>query len=366
MFRKSLIHGIALLFGLAVCWSCIPQDQPRGTGSVSLVLKTSHTVSATRATEPGLGTAADGGQIANNATYGTPDLMVFIVNSDEPPTVSARYYPGCDPGDPDKGAIKAHYTATADTLTFSSLTEGDYTVYAFANTEGLSLSAAFDPATVSSQATLDGLLFEALTSPDTIILSNSRMPLAATTSLHVYEGANGMATLEMQRCLSRISVELINQTQEVLTMPNQLGGEDGLSVVLKHMNPNQGYVFAHDPDIPSGAYTPGPCGDVEFTCAPTIPATGNPGDTLRLTRLVFPSDTLRCGAYTCDVDFYLGTTLYSYHDLHIVDNRARLLAVLARNTHLHIEIRISRYKRVSFNFSVEDWDDSKIENITFN
>ena len=361
MMKRGLLYGIALLLALAACWSCDPQDGPVGKGGVSLVFRTSRVSSATRATEPGLGTAADGGQIATYGALGTPDLMVFIVNSDEPPAISARYYPGCDPEVTTNGAMKAHFTATADTVTFANLDEGDYTVYAVANTEGLSLSAAFNPATVSTQAALDGLLFEALTTPDTIALSNSRMPLAATAPLHVYAGHNGMATLEMRRCLAKISVELINQTEGSLTMPDQLGGEHGLTVNLKHLNPNQGYVFAHSPDVPSGAYTPGPCGDVLYECAPTIAS----GDTLRLTRLVFPGDTLRCGAYTCDVDFFLGTTAYSYHDLQILDNRARSLAVLNRNTHLHIEIRISRYKHVSFNFNVEDWDTSKVEYITF-
>ena len=365
MGKRGLIHGIALLLALAACWSCVPQDGPAGTGSVSLVLQTAHSISATRATEPGLGTAADGGQIATIGTPETPDIMVFIVNSDEPPTISARYYPGCDPELATNGAMRAHFTAQADTVTFANLTEGDYTVYAFANTSGLSLSDSFDPATVSTQSVLEGLLFAALTSPDTIALSNSRMPLAATAPLHVYPGRNGMAALEMRRALARITIELINQTTEALTMPNQAGGDDGLSVVLKHLNPNQGYVFPHDPDVPSGAYTPGPCGDVEFACAPTIAAMGNAGDTLKLTRLVFPSDTLNCGAYSCNVKFYLGTTAYTYNDLPILDNRARELAVLNRNTHLHIRIRISRFTHVSFNFSVEDWDDSKVETITF-
>lgn len=365
MIRRSLIHGVIWLLALAVCWSCDPQVGPTGKGSVSLALKTSHTASATRATEPGDGTAADGGQIANDATYGTPDVMIFIVDESDPPAVAARYYPGCDPAVTTNGSLRAHYTATADTVTFANLDEGDYTVYAYANTAGLALSAALDPATIATQEALEGLLFAALTVPDTIALSNSRLPLAATAPLHVYSGHNGMVNLDLKRCLAKVSVELINQTGASLTLPNQMTGETidapGLSVTLKHMNPNQGYVFAHTDDIPSGAYTPGPCGDIVYECGPTIPA----GDTLKLTRLVFPSDTVHCGGFTCDIDFYLGSDEFEYHDLPILNNRAQPLAVLARNTYLHIEVRISKKKQVSFNFSVSDWNTSKTETITF-
>ena len=365
MIKRSLTHGMMWLLLLAVCWSCVPQDSPVGKGGVSLVLKTPFAASATRATEPGDGTAADGGQIANDATYGTPDLMVFIVDDSEPPAIVARYYPGCDPDAPTNGALRTHYTATADTVTFANLDEGDYTVYAYANTSGLALSAVLNPATVANQAALDGLLFAALAGEDTIALSNSRMPLATAASLHVHSGHNGMVDLDMLRCLAKVSVEMINQTGEALTLPNQMSGEvllaPGLNVTLKHMNPNQGYVFAHTNDIPAGAYTPGPCRDIVYECAPTIAA----GDTLKLTRLVFPCDTVHCGAFTCDVDLYLGSEGHEYHDMPIIDNRARPIAVLARNTHLHIEIRISKKKHVSFNFSVSDWNTSKTETITF-
>ena len=349
MKKESLIRHIAILLALAVCCSCIPQEQPSGTGGVSLVFEAS---SFTRAVTPGDGTAANGGGIARTtADPDKPDLWVFLV-SDDDDEIKARY-PGSGMTD---GQLHAGFSALRDTVSFQGLADGPYTVYAFANTEGLALTGSPDLGTVSDRDDLDDLLFAALgTTPgtDTISLLANRLPLAATAPLTVTENNNGSTTVEMVRCLAKITVEMINQTTETLSMPEHLG-DPGLSITLHKMNPNQGYVFEHTPDIPLAAYDPGPSGDVEYVCNTTIAA----GDTLKMVRYVFPSDTLRCGPFTTDVSFYLAgdDETYSYTDLPIIDYRARHLAQLARNTHLHLEIRVSRKKRVSFNFRVEEWN----------
>ena len=357
MRKGSLIRLLASIFALAVCCSCIPQEQQAGTGDVSLVFQTG---AFTRAETPGDGTAADGGGIARTtADPDKPDLWVFLV-SDDDDEIKARY-PGAGLTD---GHLHAGFTTLRDTVSFEGITAGEYTVYAFANTEGLALSGTPDLSTIADRDDLEELLFAALgTTPgtDTVRLLASRLPLAATAPLTVTENKNGSATVEMVRCLAKITVEMINQTTEILSMPEHLSSP-GLSVTLHKMNPNQGYVFPNDPDIPVGAYDPGPSGDVVFSCSENI----NPGDTLRLVRYVFPSDTLHCGNFSTDVSFYLESDdeTYSYLDLPIIDYRARPIAKLARNTHLHLEIRISRKKQVSFNFLVEDWN-AVSSNVTF-
>lgn len=347
MRKGSLIGLLAMLFALAVCCSCSPQEQQAGTGGVSLVFRTG---AFTRAETPGDGTAADGGGIARTtADPDKPDLWVFLV-SDDDDDIKARY-PGSAMTD---GHLHAGFTSLRDTVSFQGIAAGPYTVYAFANTEALALEGTPDLSTIADRDDLDALLFAALASgTDTVKLLSSRLPLAATAPLTVTENQNGSATVEMIRCLAKITVEMINQTTETLSMPEH-SSTPGLSVTLHKMNPNQGYVFPNDPDIPTGAYDPGPSGNVVFSCSESI----DPGDTLKLVRYVFPSDTLRCGPFTTDVSFYLEADdeTYSYSDLPIIDYRARHIAQLARNTHLHLEIRISRKKRVSFNFRVEDWN----------
>lgn len=353
MTKRNLIRNLAILFALLLCCSCIPQEQPEGTGDVSLVFSTA---SITRAETPGDGTPADGGGIATTGTPETPDLYIYLVNSAEPPTVSAIYYPGCDPLVATNGKMRTGFKAARDTVTFSNIPAGAYTVYAFANTEGLALDGTPDLTAITTKAELDALLFaELAVDPDTIALSNSRLPLAATAPLTVTENHNGAANVELLRCLAKVSVELINQTGGTLSLAD-LADAPGLDVKLAHMNPRKGYVFAHDPDVPSASYD-----SVGFTCSSVSIANS---DTLKLTRLVFPSDTLTCGGYTCKVSFCEGVKEYSYEDLPILDNRARPLTILPRNTHLRIQIRIGRSKLVSFNFLLEDWA-AKTETLTF-
>lgn len=349
MTKRSLIRNLAILFALLLCCSCIPQEQPEGTGDVSLVFSTA---SMTRAKTPGDGTPADGGGIARRTDDATlPDLRIFLVNNSTE-AVTARY-PGVAATD---GQLHTGFTSSRDTVSFQGIAAGDYTVYAFANTEGLSMAGTPDLSAISTKTALDALLFAALASnPDTIALSNSRLPLAATEPLTVTENHNGTANVELLRCLAKVSVELINQTGGTLSLAD-LVDAPGLDVKLAHMNPSQGYVFAHDPDVPAASYD-----SVGFTCSSVSIANS---DTLKLTRLVFPSDTLTCGGYTCKVSFCEGSQEYSYEDLPILDNRARPLTVLPRNTHLRIQIRIGRSKLVSFNFLLEDWA-AKTETLTF-
>lgn len=357
MKNRSCIKGFATLLLLALCCSCIPQEGPQGTGDVSLVFSAA---SLTRAEVPGDGTAADGGGIARRTDDATlPDLWIFLVNNSTE-AVAARY-PGAAATD---GELHPDFTALRDTVSFQGLEAGEYTVYAFANTEDLALAGSPDLSTLTTKTALDGLLFAALAGDAAISLGNSRLPLAATAPLTVTANHNGTANVELLRCLAKITVELINQTEETLSMPEN-SGDPGLSLTLHNINPNQGYVFAHDPDIPSGAYTPGTpptSRSLAITENPSIVAK----DTLKLTRFVFPSDTLRCGAYTVDVSFYLAAddATYSYAGLPILDYRARNLTFLKRNQHLRLQIRISRERRVSFNFRVEEWDE-KTEYITF-
>lgn len=357
MTKRSCIRRFATLLALVFCCSCIPQEQPGGEGSVSLVFSSA---SLTRAVTPGNGTASDGGGIARRSDDADkPDLWVFLVNNDTE-TIAARY-PGSALTD---GTLSTGFTALRDTVTFQGVAAGEYTVYAFANTEGLALADSPNLATLTTKTALDGLLFAVLTGDDEISLGNSRLPLAATAPLSITENHNGTANVELLRCLAKITVELINQTEETLSMPDH-AGNPGLSVTLHNVNPNQGYVFAHDPDIPSGAYTAGPpksCRNLVFEDHPSIASK----DTLKISKYVFPCDTTHCGAFTADVAFYLSAddATYSYDGLQILNYRAKPIPALTRNQHLHLQIRISRERRVSFNFRVLDWDD-KTEYITF-
>lgn len=346
---------MAILLMLAGYWSCIPQDGPAGRGNVSMVFQTTP---ETRTVTPGTEAAAEGGAIARRTTNADePDLWIFIV-SDDDHELKARY-PGMSLAT--DGTLKEHFTERADTVVFHSMEAGAYTVYAIANTEGLGYTTALNSIpTAAADDALETLCFTLLSGTDTVALGpvgSKRLPLAAKAPLEVTNGNNGVVHLEMLRCLSKISVEFVNQTSGALDLRNG----DQLSITLHNMNPNQGFVFPHDPDIPSGAYD---SRDLTFSAASNI----TQGDTLRLSKLVFPCDVEHCGAFTCDVSFTetidAAQQNHSYSNLPILDNRAREIQQLARNQHLHIVIRVSRSKWVSFNFEVSDWD-SKTETVDF-
>ena len=350
MTTRRLIRlsaALALLAGAG----CTRIEQP--VGQVTLSFATG--IPGTRAGEDDLATRiADGRAIAIDA--GAPDLVVLIANAGG--TVVARY-PDVDPDDTELDFDPSDPTRASITFRQSSLTEGSYTVYAFANTQGLwAFTDGTDSYTAASltgigtQAVLDALYFTPMTfDPANDVYPNptvqsARLPLTAKGRLSVSARGNGEVSLDLLRCVAQVDTEFRNDYVADLSLSN-------LAVTFHHLNPATGYVLPHTPDFPAGAQD----GNlIQTRNSITIPTR----ESGHLTSLAFPSEAPE-GKYTCDVTFDFdadqdGTPeTYTYTDLEVQDNRAVRITSLSRNQSLHILIRISRGQTVSFNFSLEDW-----------
>ena len=350
MTTRRLIRlsaALALLAGAG----CTRIEQP--VGQVTLSFATG--IPGTRAGEDDLATRiADGRAIAIDA--GAPDLVVLIANAGG--TVVARY-PDVDPDDTELDFDPSDPTRASITFRQSSLTEGSYTVYAFANTQGLwAFTDGTDSYTAASltgigtQAVLDALYFTPMTfDPANDVYPNptvqgARLPLTAKGRLSVSARGNGEVSLDLLRCVAQVDTEFRNDYVTDLSLSN-------LAVTFHHLNPATGYVLPHTPDFPAGAQD----GNlIQTRNSITIPTR----ESGHLTSLAFPSEAPE-GKYTCDVTFDFdadqdGTPeTYTYTDLEVQDNRAVRITSLSRNQSLHILIRISRGQTVSFNFSLEDW-----------
>lgn len=350
MTTRRLIRlsaALALLAGAG----CTRIEHP--VGQVTLSFATG--IPGTRAGEDDLATRiADGRAIAIDA--GAPDLVVLIANAGG--TVVARY-PDVDPDDTELDFDPSDPTRASITFRQSSLTEGSYTVYTFANTHGLwAFTDGTDSYTAASltgigtQAILDALYFTPMTfDPANDVYPNpalqgARLPLTAKGRLSVSARGNGEVSLDLLRCVAQVDTEFRNDYVTDLSLSN-------LAVTFHHLNPATGYVLPHTPDFPAGAQD----GNlIQTRNSITIPTR----ESGHLTSLAFPSEAPE-GKYTCDVTFDFdadqdGTPeTYTYTDLEVQDNRAVRITSLSRNQSLHILIRISRGQTVSFNFSLEDW-----------
>ena len=347
---------IALLAALAlsVCAACTRADRPAGT--VTLSFSTGAPV-----TRAGEDPVADGSAIAVDA--GAPDLVVLI--ADAAGNVVATY-PSADPTQTELSFSASDPTRASVAFRQSALVAGSYTVYAFANTKGLWAmtdgTVDYTAATlvdISSKATLDALHFTPGTFDNQ--LRQSRLPLSATGRLSVSENLNGEITLELLRCVARVSVDFRNDYGDDLSL-------EDFAATFYHLNPDTGFVIPQTPDLPDFATD----GDLPQSAASfAIPA----GETRNLSAFVFPSQAPDGASYSCDIAFSLdkngnGTIepangeTFTYTELEIHDNRARGIKSLARNQSLHILIRISKGQTVSFNFSVADWT-ARTETVLF-
>jgi len=317
-------------------------------------------------TKAGDGVVSDGGGIYIDTTDPSnpvPDLVILVVNNASGNVVG--WYP--DPA-PDSGVdskLEADPDETAMSVTFTGLDSGPHTVYAFANTGGYwgMVGQAGDAKTyllsLTSQSAIDALRFSDLfadlagsTCPNDDGNPPTRLPLSAKGTVNVSTEHTGEVSLEMIRCVAKVTAEFINNTGEALTLYDY-------SSTIAGICPNSGYVIAGNPDYPAGTLA----GNIVGTEASlSIPLDG----TITKTWYVFPST----GPYTCDIAFTLFKGLaneytYTYTDLPVHDDHAVSIPSLPRNRHLHIVTRISKGTTVSFNFEVVGWEATKEEQVLF-
>lgn len=351
----SILLAVLALFSGASCTI----DEPGNEGCITLTLS-----SASLETKAGNGDVADGGGFAVNES-GEPDVVVAIVDKNDN---IVAWYPenygnyGAATITYSSSCSTAHTASTPtteSTLLFTGPQKGTYTVYAVANTAGL--SAVGSPA-LSSPTTgteLQALVLSVASGTPTFATA---MPLSATGTLTVTGESNpaGQIDLSLKRVVARVSLIFKNLTGESLDL-------HACSITLKKMNPSRGYLFA-----PATDYVSGYDRDLVFN-----------GDITELTdtktldpQLAFPSTAPQQNLghrYLCDISFRIAkagktynsgdpTTYesHSFEDLPVHDHRSADILALSRNQDLKIETTISKksndQKDISFNFVVAGWE----------
>ena len=360
---------VLLVFG-----SCNRTEKP--TGTVTLTFTTGDVV--TRATTPGDGDPEDGGGIiyvdadSNPATPDTPDLVILIENNSTHAIV--KRYPA------DGQASFAEDTKQKYLqVKFTDVDPGEYTVYAIANTGNGSVWFTSDPgfSTISAED-LNALTFSPLAGDATPTVTD-RMPLSAKGPLTVRSSGNGSVSLELLRCVAKVTVKFKNVTGHPLYLKN-------LNFYISDMNPKWGYVIPpSEKDYPTEAtdFRGLEIGPV-YTDASGTEIAASATEELTGPYYVFPSQA-QGGIYYCSASFDWKIVKVGDEDweptpytngyyldpsdpemgLRVFDEDFEDVPALLRNQHLTVEIRIGEGSNVSFNFMVGDWV-KKTESIEFN
>ncbi len=338
MRQRHFIFLFLLLLGAV---SCV-EKEVAADGAFTLSLHTG--APRTRAVTPGDGNVADGGGIFIDA-QDRPDLVVLVANASG--SIVQRY-----PGD---GAVLQTVPAPAPEnveVSFTSLEAGNYTVYAFANTQGLwPMSGTLEALSTAAQASQ--LQFAPMEADVAPVCLQGRLPLSAMGTVQVFSKKNGSVSLEMLRCVAKVSLSFVNHTGATLKL-------DEFSFSLSELCPSCGYVLPHVlPDVP---------GNASYGHLVKSATSGHSladKDSTVFDFLVFPGVS-PSGHYLMDVGFRANgaTALSSFSGLPVHDDHGVDIPSLDRNQHLKIETRISRGLHVSFNFKVAGWD-SLTEQVLF-
>ena len=347
MKNKVLI----LLLSLLGVVSCHREEAP-ASGSLRIVFETEAFQTKSGVIDP----VEDGSAIY--VSEGVPDLVILIANNSTGNIVAT--YPDGPDGPMINGALEGTPTSTKSSVSFSGLTGNlTYTVYAFANTQGLwtiksGESTVSSLLTLTTQTQVEALQFEPIPADKDacgcLAIKNGRMPLSAQGETTLTALGNGEISLALKRCVAKVTAVFENQYGENLTLTS-------FSNTFYHMNPGTSYVVPHANDFPVEQED---ANDGNITATQASLSIADNG-TYSTSWYVFPS----IGPYTCDVIFTMDALEHRYINLPVHDDHARDITQLARNQHLTITTRIGKGKQVSFNFEVQDWGE-KTERVTFN
>jgi hypothetical protein len=314
-----------------------------------------------------------GGWFEWGGAYTAPDIVILIADNNP----SSQTYGQIVLNYPGTGTIKEK-TATEAVISFdfSSKPAGDYTVYAFGNTDGL-WPMTYDPSdgsislsgsqltTLTTAAQVEALRFVAQTRNtqgweeaghendfDDGVKLNNHLPVSAKAPLTVSSGKNGDAYLELLRCVAKVTAIIQNNTGEAMDLYNY-------KHTVHNINPNTGYVIPHDDDFVGepGNLLANPCakyGQPDMTIPISVEGSK------AYDWYVFPAE----GPFSICITFTLfknnngGTEkTYTYTGLPVTNWKAENIPALGRNQHLTVTTRISKGLTVSFNFQVARWED---------
>lgn len=368
MMKRVFILGFTLL--VMCCWmSCIHQELPKG--EVNLIFAVGDPV--TRAVTPGDGNPADGGGIAFDGD--NPDLVVLITKMESGiETIISSYVRGTSTN-ASATILSGDNKQKQIQVTFTGIDAGDYSVYAIANTKNGDGSVWGAPSNWDVDA-LSSLLNDNPNARPTV--PNGRMPLSAKGSLTVRSSGSGSVSLELLRCVSKVTVKFSNVTGGRLDLSNVM-------LYINDMNPTKGYL------IPPSSGADSPILSEDFRplemSADAMNNILETGSEVSGTYYVFPS-AAQGGTYYCSTSFNYTITPTSgdpesgsfkngYYlfeapatsgdytkGLRVHNSHGQDIPALQRNQHLTIEIRIGKGESVSFNFIVANWAE-KVETISF-
>ncbi len=266
------------------------------------------------------------------------DLVILVAASDG--SIAATY-PGTN------ATLQEGSTSSEMAVNFSGLADDTYTVYGFLNTQafwamesgGSTVSALTDLTEASAVEALQFTALEAGTTPG--CESDECVPASAQGTATV-TSQNGEVTLELVRCVAKVTMEFLNQSDAALAL-------DAFSFTLGDLCPDRGYVLPYTlPDVPSGISY----GDVQRSPGDGIELAD--GASVSYSFYVFPG-VAPDGEYLLDLTFTESGSVHTFSRLPVLDDHSVDIGLLERNQHLHILTRIGRGTSVSFNFSVEDW-----------
>lgn len=373
--RLTYLCCITVLISLFSCTQEKMAEQPQKGGIISIRLATGG-LQVTKADTPGDGVVADGGGIYVDGG-GNPDLVILIASNTTGDIVAT--YPNSGRSGVVNGICTTHTNVDA-VLSFDFSGDqgpdaGEYTVYAFGNTEGL-WPMTYDPSdpgislsgsqltSLTTADQVEALRFVAQTRnthgweeagheyDDGFALKNSRLPISAKAPLTVSAGKNGEAYLELLRCVAKVTAIIKNNTGETMDLYNY-------KHTVHNINPNTGYVIPHLDDFigTPGNLVANPCSKYNLPDM-TIPISMEGSQAYDW--YVFPSE----GPFNICITFTLfknnvgGTEkTYTYKNLPVTDWRANDILRLERNQHLTVTTRISKGLTVSFNFQVTRWEE---------
>ena len=168
---------------------------------------------STPVTRAGDGNTADGGGMA--------DLTVFLVDNTNDRIVARK-------------SISDLTDVTTHHINFPGLAPGEYSAYAYANTEGNDWFTMPSANETSFASYKDGYLKRL--SDGVPVVQNGRMPLTGKQDITVTNG-NNSRTISMKRPVGRLKITAINEKNDALTIDTPSLGE---------ILPTTGYVFDHN------------------------------------------------------------------------------------------------------------------------